>query len=172
MSALDREDEFEIFLKRRRILLRSHLSGVEPLEPPPELDRFVLRQARLAIVPPLPLAAPAPPRRRWAFPAGVAATVTVCLMLVVDLGIHALRTSVSPAPTLHETALSVPHSDDATASVTVTDDTDTSGDTYSTAYYPRLASNGPASAPIFEVVIRSARLATSRATHSADAASR
>lgn len=175
MNAEDREDELETFLKRRRILLRSHLSALEPLEPSAELDRLILKQARLALLPTPPAVAahPPPPHRGWAVPAGVVATVAVGLLLVVDLGVHALRTSVS-MPALHDTSgvFSAQHADETASSDSDEDDPTSDDESYSDAYYPRLAANGPASAPIFEVVIRSARFVASRAEHSAEPASR
>ena len=48
MSELDHEKEFEAYLARRA-RVRSGLAEREGLEPPDELDRIVLTQAREAI---------------------------------------------------------------------------------------------------------------------------
>jgi hypothetical protein len=155
MSAVD-EDELESYLQRRA-LLRAHGSYQEQLEPPPELDRIVLRKARLAIQsrPPqstargqpqlVPAALPPTPaathRPRWYGPASVAATVLVCLTLLVDLGAHALRSEANVASTpLHE--------ESAESAAQASDPVLT-----------KVADAGPTpavytGAPIFEVVIR------------------
>jgi hypothetical protein len=154
MSAGD-EDELESYLQRRA-LLRSHRSYQDELEPPPELDRIVLRKARLAIqsraaqqgpspaaLLPLPTATSPAHRRRWYAPASFAASVLVCMTILVDLGAHALRNGDGEAPLHEESAESVA----SQASVPVLAKADV-GPT--PAVYT--------GAPIFEVVIRTARL--------------
>jgi len=175
MSAPESEKELESFLKKQRSLLRSRLFARERLEPPPELDRIVLKRARLAIEL-TPAARPAahPHRHRWLAPFGVAASILVCLTLVIDLGTHSLR-SRHAAPALHETA-EASASQQADLS-SVQESAGAAEPVYSSGLYSRFAANAvPASAPIFEVVIRSARLAappvSTDSPRSADAASR
>lgn len=67
----DHDPEFEEFLKRRRPLFDRDVA--EDLEPPPELDRVVLRQAREAIRAEEPMPLYRGPR--WAAPIAVAATL-------------------------------------------------------------------------------------------------
>jgi hypothetical protein len=153
MSGREDKDELEGY---RRALLRAHLYTREPLEPPAELDRIVLRAARLAIEPQRPAITPAAHRRRWAVPASVAASVLVALTLVIDLGAHSLRSIFAAAPTLQATT---GMSSSSPADAPLGSDVQPSGSGYPSTIYSRLAANGgPAKEPIFEVVIRSARL--------------
>lgn len=166
MSSGD-EDELESYLQRRA-LLRSHRSYQERLEPPPELDRIVLRKARLAIqarppqkLDPRPAQNSAGSRRRWYAPAGVAATVLVCLTALVDLGTRALRTGAPPPAMMHEESAESVASQTSSPLLAKAVDTDPSPTVYT-------------GAPIFEVVIRTARLThpVSDSPHSAEPASR
>lgn len=77
------DPEFEEFLKRRRPLFRRDLD--DGLEPPPELDRIVLRQAREAIETERPMRLFGMPR--WAAPMAIAATLVVGLAVVFRSGI-------------------------------------------------------------------------------------
>jgi hypothetical protein len=183
------EDELESYLQRRALLranssYQAHGSYLthgpypahpERLEPPPELDRIVLRKARLALqnrqpqeeqvkevyAPPpvvLPPAYTRPPHRaRWYAPASVAATMLVCLTVLVDIGAHALRgDGAVPATQLHGVGSAEPAAVQASVPV-LAKVTDESSD------------------PLPEVVIRAARLTThpvSGAPHSAGPASR
>jgi hypothetical protein len=157
------EDELESYLQRRA-LLRAHRSYQESLEPPPELDQIVLRKARLAIQisrPPEVRQAPRAHRhrRRWYAPASVAATVLVCLTLLGDLGVHALRT-LDHAPASRVVS-DVP-SAAAQASATVLADAEPEAQAAPTVYAAAnlyTSYSGQGSTPIFEVVIRTARLA-------------
>jgi hypothetical protein len=162
MTAREVEDELEVFM-RRRALLRTHLSTLERLEPPAELDRLVLKAARLAIQPPVAAPSPAKPRRRrWAVPAGVAATVALSMTLLVDVAFHNLPpTDQTEQPTAHisRQPVDVDHTDEVITP-------DGAGSHFA---YPRLAANG--SAPIFEVVIRS-RLAPISASRSSEPSTR
>jgi hypothetical protein len=76
------DDEFEDFLRRRKPLFdRSHEEDV--LEPPAELDRVVLRQAREAIEAPRPQRLYRAPR--WSAPLAVAATLALAFTVVLQL---------------------------------------------------------------------------------------
>jgi hypothetical protein len=75
------DPEFEDFLKRRRPLFRRDVD--DGLEPPPELDRLVLRQAREAIRAEEPLPMYRGPR--WAAPVAIAATLVLGLAVVFQV---------------------------------------------------------------------------------------
>lgn len=78
------DDEFEDFLTRRKPIFR----GIEdPLEPPDELDRLVLHQAREAVQ-------GARPQRvykgaRWGAPLAIAATLVLALTVILQVGMPA-----------------------------------------------------------------------------------
>jgi hypothetical protein len=87
----EHDPEFEDFLKRRRPLFRRDVD--DGLEPPPELDRVVLRQAREAIRAEDPLPLYRGPR--WAAPMAIAATLLLGLAVVFQV---ADQQAPSPAP--------------------------------------------------------------------------
>jgi hypothetical protein len=85
MSGSDREDDFEAYHKRR-VPIDRRLRSLRRLEPPAELDRLIIGQAREAIQ-------GAPPVRvfrapRWALPMGLAATILISLSILLDLGMQ------------------------------------------------------------------------------------
>ena len=85
MTGLERDDEFEAYL-RRRVRIDRRLRSLDRLEPPAELDRIIIGQARQAIqgAPPVPMfRAP-----RWALPMGMAATILISLSVLLDLGVR------------------------------------------------------------------------------------
>jgi hypothetical protein len=84
------DDEFDEFLSRRRPLFRR--TGDEGIEPPNEVDRLVLRQARDAIKPPQPERMYRGPG--WGVPLAVAATLLVCLSMVL----HVMMPKKAAAP--------------------------------------------------------------------------
>jgi hypothetical protein len=158
------EDELESYLQRRA-LLRAHGSYQESLEPPPELDQIVLRKARLAIQSQRPpQARPAASRggaahrRRWYAPASVAATVLVCVTLLGDLGVHALRTldvsDGTPAAAQASSAVLSDAEPEPQAAPTVY-----SAANLYTSYSGQGSTHEQPSRVVFEVVIRTARLA-------------
>jgi hypothetical protein len=77
------DPEFEDFLRRRRPLFRADVD--DGLEPPPELDRIVLRQAREAIESDRPMRLLGMPR--WAAPMAIAATLVLGLAVVFRSGL-------------------------------------------------------------------------------------
>jgi hypothetical protein len=88
MTDPERDDEFEAFLRRRSVLPRRE-AVTEKLEPPDNLDVIVLRKARQAIQasPQLPLyKAP-----RWALPVALAATILLCLSIVLNVSLNTGR---------------------------------------------------------------------------------
>ena len=74
-------DDFEDFVARRKPLFPRPPDG---LEPPADLDRLVLRQAREAIRPESP--EPAYHGTRWGMPVAIAATVLVAATIVLHVG--------------------------------------------------------------------------------------
>lgn len=78
------DPEFEDFLKRRRPLFRRDVD--DGLEPPAELDRMVLRQARDAIEGERPMRLFGMPR--WAAPVAIAATLVLGLSIVFKTGME------------------------------------------------------------------------------------
>ena len=75
------DDEFDEFLSRKRPVFRRPTD--DEIEPPNDVDRLVLRQARDAIK-------PAQPERMyrgpgWGVPLAVAATLLVCLSMVLHV---------------------------------------------------------------------------------------
>lgn len=78
------DQEFEDFLKRRRPLFRRDVD--DGLEPPAELDRIVLRQARDAIEGERPMRPFGMPR--WAAPVAIAATLVLGLSVVLKTGME------------------------------------------------------------------------------------
>lgn len=79
------DDEFDDFLKRRKPVFRR--DDDDGLEPPPEIDRIVLRQAREAIEPERPHRVFRAPR--WSAPIALAATILVALSVVFHMGMPA-----------------------------------------------------------------------------------
>lgn len=89
------EDEFEAYLRRRSILPPR---TTESLEPPAALDDIVLSRARRAIQQPPDIVRYRAPR--WAFPVALAATLLLCVAVVVNVGMHTQRQrapAVAPA---------------------------------------------------------------------------
>jgi hypothetical protein len=76
------DDEFEDFLKRRKPVFRR--PDDEMFEPPAELDRVVLRQAREAIEPEEPLRVFSAPR--WSMPLALAATLLIAFAVIFKAG--------------------------------------------------------------------------------------
>jgi hypothetical protein len=82
---MTRDDEFDDFLRRRKPIFRRE--DDDGLEPPPEIDRLVLRQAREAIEPEQPQRVFRAPR--WSAPIALAATILVALSVVFHMGMPA-----------------------------------------------------------------------------------
>ena len=80
MSGVD--EEFEDFLKRRKTVFER--SKDELFEPPAELDRVVLRQAREAIKPEEPMRVFSAPR--WTMPIALAATLLLAFTIMFQAG--------------------------------------------------------------------------------------
>ena len=78
------DDEFEDLLNRRRPIFGR---STEPLEPPDELDRVVLRQAREAIQGDRPQRVFKGPR--WGAPLAIAATLVLAITAILHVGMPA-----------------------------------------------------------------------------------
>jgi len=76
------DDEFEEFLNRRKPVFRR--PDDDMFEPPAELDRVVLRQAREAIEPPEPMRVFSAPR--WSMPLALAATLLIAFAVIFKAG--------------------------------------------------------------------------------------
>lgn len=86
MSDSEHDDDFEAYLKRRRPL---HKGATPPdhLEPPPELDRIIIGNARQAIQGASHVRHYRAPK--WALPVGLAATIVISSVVVLELGLRA-----------------------------------------------------------------------------------
>ena len=99
MSDSEHDEEFEAYLKRRARggLGQSFQQGIkapDSLEPPPELDRIIIANARKAIqgtTPPPMYRAP-----KWALPVALAATIVISFAVVLEL--HSRTHQSEPAP--------------------------------------------------------------------------
>ena len=86
MTEPQSDDEFETFLKRRTVLPNG-MSDDDKLEPPKTLDALVLKRAREAVR----------ERRqsnrapRWAAPVALAATILLCLSVVLNVSLNTNR---------------------------------------------------------------------------------
>jgi resuscitation-promoting factor RpfA len=82
MTGPEHDEEFEQYLRQRSVLPH-RLVKADRLEPPPELDRIVLAQAKEAIrsSEPAPVYRPA----RWALPFGLAATVVIAFAVLLHM---------------------------------------------------------------------------------------
>src|SRR5688572_27003401 len=78
----DHDPEFEAFLRRRSPMHR-RLSQSDDAEPSAELDRIVLDRARTAIG--VSSQEPIYRRSRWAMPLGLAATILIAFMVVLNI---------------------------------------------------------------------------------------
>ncbi len=87
MSAADRDAEFAAFLERRTVLPDTP----DRLEPPANLDELILTEARQAIQ-----AQRRPVRTgRWARPMALAATILLCLSIVLNVALNKRRPVVN-----------------------------------------------------------------------------
>ena len=99
MTVSERDDDFEAYLKRRGRIDR-RLKSLDRLEPPAELDRIIIAQAREAIHGPIPVGhfrgagLPAP---RWALPMGMAATILLSLSILLDAGMKGAMQKAAPS---------------------------------------------------------------------------
>ncbi len=104
------DDEFEDFLNRRKPVFRRPED--EMFEPPAELDRVVLRQAREAIKPPEPMRMFSAPR--WSMPIALAATLVLAFTIIFRAGMPPPKRAPLPEVTAQNVAERV----DAPAAVT------------------------------------------------------
>ncbi|MFL6604355.1 MAG: hypothetical protein ACJ8R9_23890 [Steroidobacteraceae bacterium] len=83
MTFPETDDEFETYLKRRTVLPNG-MSDHDKLEPPKALDASVLKEAREAVHAHERLSR-AP---RWARPVALAATILLCLSILLNVSLH------------------------------------------------------------------------------------
>ena len=94
------DDEFEEFLKRRKPVFRR--PDDEMFEPPAELDRVVLRQAREAIKPHEPMRVFSAPR--WSMPIALAATLVLAFAVIFRAGMPQEKAPPKPEVTVQNIA--------------------------------------------------------------------
>jgi hypothetical protein len=90
------DDEFEEFLNRRKSVFRRNAD--EMFEPPAEIDRVVLRQAREAIEPPEPMRVFSGPR--WSMPIALAATLLLAFTIIFKAGMPPTKSAAKPEVTV------------------------------------------------------------------------
>jgi len=90
------DEEFEEFLKRRKPVFRR--PDDEMFEPPAELDRVVLRQAREAIKPEEPMRVFSAPR--WSMPIALAATLVLAFAVIFRAGMPQEKAPPKPEVTV------------------------------------------------------------------------
>ena len=108
MSDPDHDDDFEAYLKRRVPIHKGGSTPPDHLEPPPELDRIIIGNARRAIqgAPPVRLyRAP-----KWALPVGLAATIVISSVVVLELGLRAKQSVRAQEPVETELVAEAPSS--------------------------------------------------------------
>ncbi|HEV7608812.1 MAG TPA: hypothetical protein VGO61_15830 [Steroidobacteraceae bacterium] len=93
------DEEFEDFLKRRKPIFRK---PDDMFEPPAEIDRIVLRQARDAIETEQPLRVFRTPR--WATPVALAATLLLAFTVIFQAGMPQKRKALMPEVTVQNVA--------------------------------------------------------------------
>jgi len=100
MTDPEQDDVFEAYLKRRAVLPALD----NELEPPAALDEAVLAKARDAIQPAAPSSARTRLGRpaRWAVPVALAATILLCLSVVMNISLNTNRPR--PSATLERAA--------------------------------------------------------------------
>jgi type IV secretory pathway VirB10-like protein len=94
------DDDFEDFLNRRKPVFRRPED--EMFEPPAELDRVVLRQAREAIKPHEPMRVFSAPR--WSMPIALAATLVLAFTIIFRAGMPPPKTATNPEVTVRNVA--------------------------------------------------------------------
>ena len=90
------DDEFEDFVNRRKAVFERRED--ELFEPPAELDRVVLRQAREAIEPPEPMRVFSAPR--WSMPIALAATLLLTFTIIFRVGLPPPKSAPKPEVTV------------------------------------------------------------------------
>jgi hypothetical protein len=96
VSDSEHDDEFEAYLKRRTAGGRMGHPLHDRLEPPPELDRIIIGNARKAIQEATPVPVYRAPK--WALPVALAATIVISFAVVLELGLRTHRTSPPAKP--------------------------------------------------------------------------
>jgi hypothetical protein len=147
MTDPEQEEAFEAYLKRRSVLPNA-LSPDERLEPPAALDAIVLNEAREALK---AQAAPDQDKQqmyrapRWAVPVALAATIMLCLSVVMNISLNTNR------PTANIQRMTA-----ARADVNARTDGNTGGDRRESL---------PGDIPSHEIILPEAKVAGSPAPH-------
>jgi len=94
------DDDFEDFLNRRKPAFRRPED--EMFEPPAELDRVVLRQAREAIKPEEPMRMFSAPR--WSMPVALAATLLLTFTIIFRTDLLPTKSKVTAEVTVQDAA--------------------------------------------------------------------
>jgi hypothetical protein len=118
VSDSEHDEEFEAYLKRRARggLGKSFQQGIkapDSLEPPVELDRIIIANARKAIqgtTPPPVYRAP-----KWALPVALAATIVISFAVVLELHLRTHQSEPAPQPIDTEIVADAPLIRDAPA---------------------------------------------------------
>jgi hypothetical protein len=147
MTDPEQDEAFETYLKRRSVL-PGELSSDDRLEPPAALDAIVLKKAREAIK---GAAVPDQGKQqmyrapRWAVPVALAATIMLCLSVVMNISLNTNR----PTPTAN-----LQHMTAARADVNARTDGNISGDRRESV---------PGDIPSREIILPEAKIASSAA---------
>jgi hypothetical protein len=96
MTDPEQDEAFETYLKRRSVLPDTPAAD-DRLEPPAALDTIVLRKAREAIKAQAVPDQGRPPR--WAVPVALAATIMLCLSVVLNISLNTNRPAANPQRT-------------------------------------------------------------------------
>jgi hypothetical protein len=88
MSDSEHDDEFEAYLKRQ-VPIHKGMTSPERPEPPPELDRIIIGNARKAIQSRSPVRLYRAPK--WALPVGLAATILISFATLLGLGVRTVK---------------------------------------------------------------------------------
>ena len=107
------QDEVEAYLKRR-VPLHKGKTPADRLEPPAELDRIVIGQARQAIQAPAPIPVYRAPS--WALPTALATSILISFAIMLGLGVRAAKHADAPARARTADALPAVSSASATSS--------------------------------------------------------
>jgi hypothetical protein len=88
MSDSEHDDEFEAYLKRQ-VPIHKGMTSPERPEPPPELDRIIIGNARKAIQSRSPVRLYRAPK--WALPVALAATILISFATLLGLGVRTVK---------------------------------------------------------------------------------
>jgi len=90
---VDRDEDFEAFLRRRSMLPGHGGPAAADHEPPGDLDDIVLRKARQAITQPPQM--PLYKAPRWALPVALAATILLTFSILLNVSLNTRRNAAA-----------------------------------------------------------------------------